>query len=114
MLEKVLKRIRKKAKIRAKITWTLQRPRLSIYRSSSNIYAQVIDDISWKTLCSSSDLKLKKEGTKTEMAKKVWEDIAKKAVSLNLKEVVFDRGWFIYHWRVKSLADWAREAGLKF
>lgn len=114
MLEKVLKRLRKKTKIRAKISWTIVRPRLSVFRSNSNIYAQIIDDVSWKTICSSSDLKMKKEGTKTDMAKKVWEDIAKKAISMKLETVVFDRGWFIYHWRVKTLADWAREAWLKF
>lgn len=114
MLEKVLKRLRKKAKIRAKITWNVERPRLTIFRSNSNIYAQIIDDISWKTFCSSSDLKMKKEWTKVDMAKKVWEDIASKALSLNLQNVVFDRNGFIYHWRVKALADWARVAGLKF
>ena len=114
MLEKVLNRLRKKAKIRAKIIWTSERPRLSVFRSNSNIYAQIIDDNSWKTICSSSDLKMKKEWTKVDMAKKVWEDVAKKAISLNLKNIVFDRNWFIYHWRVKSLADWARDAWLKF
>lgn len=114
MLEKVLKRLRKKAKIRAKITWTSVRPRLSVFRSNSNIYAQIIDDVSWKTICNSSDLKMQKEWTKVDMAKKVWEDIAKKAISLNLGNIVFDRGGFVYHWRVKALAEWAREAWLKF
>ena len=114
MLKKTLNRLRRKNKIRSKLSWTSTKPRLSIYRSNANIYAQIIDDVSGKTLVASSDLKLKKEWTKSDMAKKVWEDIAKKSVALKLDTVVFDRGWFAYHGRVKALADSAREAGLKF
>lgn len=114
MLAKFAKRLRRKERIRAKISWTSQKPRLSVYRSNSNIYAQLIDDVSWVTLCSSSDLKMEKAWTKVEMASKVGADIASKAKSLNISEIVFDRGWFAYHWRVKSLADWARSTWLKF
>ena len=114
MLKKVLNRLRRKNKIRAKISGTPSIPRLSIYRSNSNIYAQVIDDSTWKTLVATSDLKIKKEGTKTDMAKKVWEDIAKKSAWKKITTVVFDRGWFAYHGRVKALAEGAREGWLKF
>lgn len=113
MLAKFAKRLQRKERIRAKISWTSSKPRLSVYRSNTNIYAQLIDDISGKTLASASDLKLN-DGTKSEKAAKVGEEIATKAKSLNITEIVFDRGWFAYHGRVKSLADSARTAGLKF
>ncbi len=113
MLDKIKKRLRRKAKIKARIVWTSARPRLAVYRSNASIYAQIIDDVTWKTLCSSSDLKIKK-WTKSEKAKEVWVDLAKKAKDLKITDVVFDRGWFIYHWRVKALADSAREWWLKF
>lgn len=113
MLAKFAKRLQRKERIRAKISWSSSRPRLSIYRSNSNIYAQLIDDVSGKTLCAASDLKLE-NGTKTERATKVGEDLAEKAKTLNVTEIVFDRGWFAYHGRVKALADAARSAGLKF
>ena len=114
MLKKTLNRLRRKNKIRSKLSWTSTIPRLSIYRSNLNIYAQIIDDTTWKTLVSSSDLKIKKEGTKTDMAKKVWEDIAKRSKEKKVTSVVFDRGGFAYHGRVKALADAARGAWLKF
>ena len=114
MLKKVLNRLKRKNRIRAKISWTASIPRLSIYRSNSNIYAQIIDDTTGTTLASASDLKLKKEWTKTDMAKKVWVDIAKNASTKKITNVVFDRGWFAYHGRVKALADAAREAWLQF
>lgn len=113
MLAKFAKRLQRKERIRAKISWTSSRPRLSIYRSNSNIYAQLIDDLSGKTLCSISDLKME-NGTKSEKAAKVWEEIANQAKSLNISEIVFDRGWFAYHGRVKALADSARSAWLNF
>lgn len=113
MLAKFAKRLQRKERIRAKISGTSSRPRLSIYRSNSNIYAQLIDDVTGKTLCAASDLKLE-NGTKTEKATKVGEELATKAKSLNVTEIVFDRGWFAYHGRVKALADAARSAGLKF
>lgn len=113
MLAKFAKRLQRKERIRSKITWTSSRPRLSVYRSNSNIYAQLIDDVSWKTLCAMSDLKIEK-WTKSEKASKVWEELATKAKTLNITEIVFDRGWFAYHGRVKALADGARSAWLKF
>jgi len=107
-------RLRRQIRIRAKISGTASRPRLSIYRSNTNIYAQLIDDTAGKTLAATSDLKLEKTGTKVEMSKKVGEAIAKLALEKGIKTVVFDRGWFAYHGRVKALADSAREAGLQF
>jgi len=114
MLAKVIRRIRRHARVRSQVSGTPTRPRLSIYRSNSNIYAQLIDDVNRVTLWSASDLKMKKEGTKTEMSKKVWEEIAKVAKKLKITDVVFDRGGFAYHGRVKALADAARENWLKF
>lgn len=114
MLQKTLKRLRRHAKIRTQISGTASRPRLAIFRSNSNIYAQLIDDTTGKTLGAVSDLKMKKEGTKVEMSKKVGAEIAKVASGLKIEEVVFDRGGFSYHGRVKALADAAREGGLKF
>lgn len=114
MLQKTLKRLRRKNRIRAKISWTEMKPRLAVFRSNSNIYAQLIDDTAWKTLTSFSDLKLDKSGTKTEMATKVWSEMAKKVLDLKITEIVFDRGWFAYHGRVKALAEALRAGGLKF
>nr|MDD3720071.1 50S ribosomal protein L18 [Candidatus Gracilibacteria bacterium] len=113
MLEKQLKRERRKIKVKATIA-NSSRPRLTVYRSNASIYAQIIDDNTGKTICSSSDLKLDSKLTKTESSKKVGEDIAKKAIDAKVSEVVFDRNGFSYHGRVKALADAAREAGLKF
>lgn len=113
MLAKFAKRLRRQQRIRAKISWTSTKPRLSVYRSNANIYAQLIDDVSWKTICSFNDLKIEK-WTKSERATKVWEEIASKAKSSNITEVVFDRWGFAYHGRVKALADAARSAWLKF
>jgi len=107
-------RLRRQIRIRAKISGTASRPRLSIYRSNTNIYAQLIDDTTGKTLGAASDLKLEKSGTKVEMSKKVGTAIAKIAADQKITTVVFDRGWFAYHGRVQALADSAREAGLQF
>jgi len=90
------------------------RPRLTVYRSLNHIYAQIIDDEAGKTLVASSTLALKIGGNKTEAAKQVGADIAKKAVEKGIKQVVFDRGAYKYHGRVKALAEAAREAGLEF
>lgn len=98
-----------------KIIGSLSRPRLSVYRSLSQIYAQIIDDQEGKTLVSFSSLKLKSiKGKKSEIAKNVGYEIAKAALSKGIEAVVFDRGSFPYHGRVKALADGAREGGLKF
>jgi len=114
MLHKTLKRLRRKNRIRAKISWTSSRPRLAVFRSNLNIYAQLVDDSIGKTLTSFSNLKLDKSGTKTEMATKVWEEMAKKILDLKITEIVFDRGGFAYHGRVKALAEALRTNGLKF
>ncbi|KPJ54920.1 50S ribosomal protein L18 [Parcubacteria bacterium DG_72] len=106
MLEKQEKRIRRHKKVRAKIKGTNKVPRLCVFRSNKYIYVQLIDDETGKTLASASS-ELKK-------ADKVGKDIAKKAEELKIKKVVFDRGGYKYHGRIKALADAAREAGLKF
>lgn len=113
MLEKVSLRIRRHHRIRAKISWSAAKPRLAVFRSNSSIYAQLIDDIAGKTLCSASDMKDSK-WTKGERAAKVWTDLAAKAIALWITTCVFDRGWFIYTGRVKSLAEWARNGWLIF
>ncbi|MEK5266406.1 MULTISPECIES: 50S ribosomal protein L18 [unclassified Heyndrickxia] len=111
--------VRKKrhARVRAKLSGTAERPRLSIYRSNKNIYAQLIDDVNGVTLASAStlDKELSLESTgNVEAAQKVGELIAKRAVEKGIKEVVFDRGGYLYHGRIKALADAARENGLQF
>ena len=107
------------ARVRKQISGTAERPRLNVYRSTEHIYAQVIDDVKGVTLCAASTLEkgiAKKVAklTKTEAAKAVGEEIAKKALALGIKEVVFDRGGYIYTGRVAALAAGAREAGLEF
>ncbi len=113
MLKKVEARIKRHARIRSKVSGTAAKPRLNVFRSNTNIYAQIIDDIAAKTLASASDLKIKK-GTKSEKAAQVGKLIAEAWAKAWISEVVFDRGWFQYIGRVKALADAAREAGLKF
>jgi large subunit ribosomal protein L18 len=115
--EKIEKRLRRKKRIRAKIFGTKDKPRLSVFRSAKHIYAQLIDDEKNKTLVSASDLELKKSRKKLkkiEKAKEVGKLIAKKAQNLKIEKVVFDRGGYKYHGRVKALAEGAREGGLKF
>ena len=115
MLQKQVNRLRRKQRIRAKITGTATKPRLSLFRSSNNIYVQMIDDTQGKTLAFASDLSIDTKWlTKTQRAQKVGEEIAKLAENLKIQDVVFDRGGFSYHGRVKTLADAAREGGLKF
>ena len=108
------KRLRNKARIRKKIFGTPEIPRLNVFRSSKHIYAQLIDDHSKTTLCASSSLKIKEKSTPKEKAKKVGEVLAQKAQEKKIKQVVFDRGGFIYHGRIQSLAEGARSSGLKF
>lgn len=103
----------RKRRVRAKVSGTAARPRLSVYRSSVHIYAQLIDDDKEKTLASASDLKIK-TGKKTEKAGLVGEELAKKAMAKKIKKVTFDRNGFKYHGRVKALADGARKGGLEF
>ena len=111
--KKIINRLKRHKKIRAKISGTLSRPRLVIHRSLSHNYAQLIDDSAKKTLVSASDLKIEKGG-KSENAKKIGLEIAKLALEKNIKECVFDRNAYKYHGRVKALAEGAREGGLKF
>lgn len=108
-------RLRRHARVRRKISGTSKTPRLCLYRSNKNIEAQIIDDVKGVTLVSSSSMALGLEnGSNVEAASKVGEDIAKKALAAKIKTVVFDRSGYIYHGRVKALAEAAREAGLKF
>jgi large subunit ribosomal protein L18 len=107
-------RVRRHIRVRGKISGSKERPRLAVFRSGAHIYAQVIDDLAGKTLASANDFELKEKGTKMEKAKMVGELIAKEAVKAKVKKVTFDRGGFLYHGRVKALAEAAREKGLEF
>jgi large subunit ribosomal protein L18 len=101
------------ARIRAKLSGTGERPRLNVYRSLNNIYAQLIDDENGVTLVSASTIKLKTGGN-VAAAREIGKTVAELAVQKGIKKVVFDRGGFLYHGRIKALADAAREAGLEF
>ena len=109
-------RLKRHMRVRAKISGTPERPRLSVVRSAKHIYAQIIDDVNGVTLASASSMEKGFEGFggNKEAAKAVGEAIAKRALAKGIEEVTFDRGGFLYHGRVKELADGAREAGLKF
>jgi large subunit ribosomal protein L18 len=110
------KKLRKKRelRVRAKVRGTSQKPRLSVFRSNKAIYAQLIDDERGKTLVAIRESEIGKKGTKTERAIRVGEVLAAKAKKLKLEKVVFDRGSYRYHGRVKALAEGARKGGLKF
>jgi len=108
------RRLRIKAHIRHKVSGTAEKPRLTVFRSNSQIYAQLIDDVQGTTLASASSLSVKEKLTKTEQAAKVGALVAKAAREAGITSVVFDRNGYLYHGRVKQLADAAREAGLKF
>jgi large subunit ribosomal protein L18 len=110
---KTLKRKVRQVRIRAKVSGTPIMPRLSVFKSNKYIYAQLIDDTLGKTIAASEGKTIKAK-TKTEQAKLVGEDIAKKAIAQKIKKIVFDRGGYIYTGRVKALAESAREAGLQF
>jgi large subunit ribosomal protein L18 len=116
-LTKQERRYRIKKRIRKIVSGTAERPRLNVFRSNKQIYAQLIDDLSGKTLMAVSSLNkdfVGAEGTKTEVALKVGKAIAEKAIASGITSVVFDRNGYLYHGRVKQLADAAREGGLKF
>ena len=102
------------ARVRTKVFGTTAVPRLSVYRSNTNIYAQIIDDENGNTIVSASSLELKLKANTIETATKVGETVAEKALKAGIKKVVFDRGGYQYHGRVKALADAAREKGLEF
>ena len=109
-------RIKRHKRVRAKIAGTPERPRLNVFRSETNIYAQIIDDVNGVTLVSANTLDKAFEGAtgNAEAAKKVGLMIAERAKDKGIEEVVFDRGGYVYHGRVAALADGAREGGLKF
>ena len=108
-------RLRRHARVRSKVSGTSEVPRLNVFRSNDNIFAQIIDDTKGNTLVSSSSVELKlKNGGNVEGAKLVGKDIAEKAKKAKIKTVVFDRGGYLYHGRVEALATSARENGLEF
>lgn len=115
-INKTEKRLKIKRRVRKNIFGTQERPRLSVYKSNKEIYAQLIDDLNGVTLVSSSsrENEVSKEGTKSDVATNVGKRIAQKAIEKGIETVIFDRNGFVYHGRIKSLAEGAREAGLKF
>lgn len=117
MIDKIARRLKIKAGVRGKISGTAEKPRMSVFKSNSQIYVQIIDDTAangGKTLVAESSLAIKEKMTKSEKSAKVGELIAKKALAAGIEAVVFDRNGFLYHGRVKELAEAARNAGLKF
>ena len=114
--EKQARLARRHRRVRGKISGTAECPRLNVFRSTNNIYAQIIDDVKGVTLVAAStlDKDFNGNGGNKEAARKVGEMIAKRAAEKGIEEVVFDRGGYIFHGRVKELADGAREGGLKF
>ena len=111
-----INRLKRHKRVRAKVSGTAAKPRLCVYRSTKNIYAQIIDDVNGVTLASASSIVkgFEKDGGNKEGARAVGEAIAKAAIAKGITEVVFDRSGYSYHGRVKELADGARESGLKF
>ena len=109
-------RLKRHKRVRAKISGTPERPRLNVFRSETIIYAQIIDDVSGKTLVSASSLEkdFHVDGTKSDAAKQVGVNVAQRAKAKGIDTVVFDRGGYVYHGRVKALAEGAREGGLQF
>ncbi len=112
--ERQVNRLTKKIRIRKTVKGTEERPRLCVFRSGNHIYAQVINDVNGATLVSASSLKMKSKAKGCEIAKLVGAEVARGALQKKIKDVVFDRNGYIYHGRVQSLADGAREAGLNF
>lgn len=114
--DKNLARLKRHRRVRGKISGTPNRPRLDVFRSRSNIYAQIIDDVAGATLVSASSVEkdFGMYGGNKEAAKKVGELIAKRALDKKIENVVFDRGGYVFHGRIKELAEGAREGGLKF
>ncbi len=114
MDSKVYNRTRVRYRIRKKVSGTTEKPRLSVFRSNKEIYCQLIDDLNGRTIESASSKGIKAEGSKVNIAAEVGKAIASKAKAAGIERVVFDRGGYLYHGRVKSLADGAREGGLIF
>lgn len=115
-LTKSERRTRIRKRIRKTVRGTAEMPRLSVFRSNNEIYAQIINDVDGKTLASASSLgkEIEKGGNKSDIAKNVGKKLAEKAMAAGVEQVAFDRGGYLYHGRVKSLAEGAREGGLKF
>lgn len=113
---KSVARVRRHERVRTKISGTADCPRLCVFRSNKNISVQVIDDVAGKTLVAAStlDKEVKTKASNIESAKEVGELVAKRAIKAGIKNVVFDRGGYIYHGKIKALAEAAREAGLEF
>ena len=113
--DRKLERNRRHARVRTKVSGTAERPRLCVYRSNTNLYAQIIDDVAGNTLVSAStlDKEVKTKRANVEAAKEVGALIAKRAAAKNITEVVYDRGGYIYHGVIKAVAESAREGGLK-
>ncbi len=115
-IDKNAMRLKRHVRVRGKISGTPERPRLNVFRSNANIYAQIIDDVNGVTLGSASTLEKDFEGAagNCEAAKKVGQLVAERAKAKGIEQVVFDRGGYVYHGRVAALAEGARESGLKF
>lgn len=111
---KEIARQKKKMRIRKRVKGTSERPRLCVFRSARHIYAQLIDDDNGVTLAAASTLEMDKTNANRDSAKAIGEEIAKRALSKDIKSVVFDRNGYLYHGRIQSLADGARSAGLNF
>lgn len=114
MITKRERRLKIKARVRRHVHGTTERPRLSVFRSNKQIYAQVIDDVAGKTIAASSSKGIDEQLTKREIANKVGEAVAQKTIAAGIGSVVFDRNGYLYHGRVKEVAEGARKAGLKF
>ena len=123
--DKADKRIQRKKRVRGKVEGNNERPRLNVFRSNKHVFAQIIDDVKGKTLVSMSDLEIKKstkkiskkdegENSKKDLANMVGQELAKKAITKKIKKVVFDKGGYKYHGRVKEVAEGARKGGLEF
>ena len=114
--DKNIARLKRHKRVRAKISGTPECPRLDVFRSAKHIYAQIIDDVNGVTLVSASSLEkdFNVEGTKSDAAKQVGMNVAERAKAKGIENVVFDRGGYVYHGRVKALAEGAREGGLQF
>jgi len=114
MLNKLIHRIRRHKRIRSKLKGTVDVPRVSVFKSNRHIYVQLIDDVNSKTLVSANDVTSKIKGSKTDVSVKLAGTVVELAKKVGIVKVVFDRGGFKYHGRIKALADKMREAGLQF
>ncbi len=112
--QKILNRTIRRGRVRSRVFGTAKKPRLSVFRSLNAIYAQLIDDENGKTLAEASSKEVKSKANKSDKSKETGKALAEKAKTLKIETCVFDRGGYLYHGRVKALADGAREGGLKF